>query len=45
MVVTGKAVKMAASGVFPIVGGFLCDSRAISCARLQTRRARSGQKK
>lgn len=32
--VRGKGVKMAARGVFPVVGGFLCDSRRVFLHRL-----------
>ncbi len=35
-VVRGNGVKMAARGVFPIVGGFLCDSRRVFVHRVMS---------
>lgn len=34
VVVRGNGVKIAARGVFPVVGGFLCDSRRVFLHRL-----------
>lgn len=36
IVVRGNGVKIAARGVFPVVGGFLCDSRRVFLQRLMS---------